>query len=267
MPENRAIDPCADECIPQIDQVQFGELYDMINSKVRFDLQDDYDCKKINGATYADTWSKMMGPAIGHIMGGLVSLRNKETAADRCVKEAQCAVYAQDILNKQATASLTVRQEEGFDDNARQKLYEAQMNAWALMFSSGLLEDMPDHITGGAAERIQQDIENAINGSVGDPLGMFTIDLSATAVSGGSTTITWGTVAGASIYTLYVKNNEGSLPGYPKSVTASGTDTATIVTPEANTSVMYNMKIVALDATGKFYRESAFSLTVYGPTT
>ena len=35
------------------------------------------------------------------------------------------------------------RQKEGFDDNKYQKLFESQINAWGLMFSSGILLDKP----------------------------------------------------------------------------------------------------------------------------
>lgn len=39
------------------------------------------------------------------------------------------------------------RQKEGFDDNKYQKLFESQINAWGLMFSSGLLTEKPSIIT------------------------------------------------------------------------------------------------------------------------
>ena len=170
-----ATDPCADTCLPQIDQVQLGEIYDLFNTKVRADLQDDYDCKKINGATYADTWAKIMGPAIGTILGSVVSIASKETAKDRCVKDAQCLELTAKANNIDAvTAEITVesgrktslndakvaltnaqeekadfetsnllpsqealyiRQAKGFDDNANQKLFESQMNGWAMVFA------------------------------------------------------------------------------------------------------------------------------------
>ena len=38
------------------------------------------------------------------------------------------------------------RQKEGFDDNKYQKLFESQINAWGLMFSSGLLTEKPSII-------------------------------------------------------------------------------------------------------------------------
>ena len=71
---------------------------------------------------------------------------NKLTA-DKALTDAQTLAYpaqhAKDIEVKQANIDLLNRQKEGFDDNKHQKLFEAQMNAWALMFSSGILETKP----------------------------------------------------------------------------------------------------------------------------
>ena len=290
MPELReTIDPCADECRPQIDQTQFAELYDMINLKVRTDLQDDFDCKKINGATFADTWAKIMSPAIGQIMNGIVTIQTKETAADRCVKAAQCSkmaqeelvlvqevlnkkeqvnVMLQDIDNKIASEALTVRQTEGFDDNARQKLYEAQMNAWALMFSSGLIEEKPTHITNGNAGALAEQIRGSLGGSSApdNPLGVFTQEVTATAESGGTTTVTWGSVSGASGYTLYASSSSGSLTGYPDStVGANGSVDMTLIMPSAGQSLKYTFEIVAFDVAGQFAKVSSFNMTVSTP--
>ncbi len=84
-----ATDPCDDSCLPQLDQVQLGEIYDLFNTRIRADLQDDYDCKKINGATYADTWAKLIGPLMGSCLGAMVDIKVKETPDDRALKQAQ----------------------------------------------------------------------------------------------------------------------------------------------------------------------------------
>ena len=59
-----------------------------------------------------------------------------------------------DIEVKQANIDLLNRQKEGFDDNKHQKLFEAQMNAWALMFSSGLLTTKPEIISNDSASSL-----------------------------------------------------------------------------------------------------------------
>ena len=59
-----------------------------------------------------------------------------------------------DRESKAAQTSLYIRQERGFDDNKYQKLFEAQMNAWSLMFSSGMLKDKPSIITDKAVDAL-----------------------------------------------------------------------------------------------------------------
>ena len=77
---------------------------------------------------------------------------------EKRLKSAQVDAYpdqaAKDLLVKQANIDLLNRQKEGFDDNKYQKLFEAQMNSWALMFSSGLLETKPSIISNDSASSL-----------------------------------------------------------------------------------------------------------------
>ena len=77
---------------------------------------------------------------------------------EKKLKAAQADAYplqsAKDILVKQANIDLLNRQKEGFDDNKYQKLFEAQMNSWALMFSSGLLTTQPSIISNDSASSL-----------------------------------------------------------------------------------------------------------------
>ena len=83
---------------------------------------------------------------------------NNLAKAEVALKQAQADAYpdqaAKDLLVKQANIDLLNRQKEGFDDNKHQKLFEAQMNAWALMFSSGLLETKPAIINDDSASSL-----------------------------------------------------------------------------------------------------------------
>ena len=83
---------------------------------------------------------------------------NNLAIAEAALKQAQADAYpdqaAKDLLVKQANIDLLDRQKEGFDDNKHQKLFEAQMNAWALMFSSGLLETKPAIINDDSASSL-----------------------------------------------------------------------------------------------------------------
>ena len=58
-------------------------------------------------------------------------------------KEQAILNQEQDVLTKQAQTDLYVRQTDGFDDDLRRKMLDTQMNTWAMMFSSGLLEEKP----------------------------------------------------------------------------------------------------------------------------
>ena len=64
----------------------------------------------------------------------------------------EASVKNLDLIDAQE--DLYRRQIEGFDDNKYQKLFEAQMNAWALMFSSGLLSDKPQIISNDSASAL-----------------------------------------------------------------------------------------------------------------
>ena len=61
---------------------------------------------------------------------------------------------AKQRLNIEAQTSLYARQEKGFDDNKYQKLFDSQINAWGLMFSSGMLTEKPAIITGDKVSQL-----------------------------------------------------------------------------------------------------------------
>ena len=54
------------------------------------------------------------------------------------------------------------RQKEGFDDNKYQKLFESQINAWGLMFSSGMLTEKPSIITGDKVSQLYTKLTSSL---------------------------------------------------------------------------------------------------------
>ena len=74
--------------------------------------------------------------------------------ANIAVTNKQAENLTKDMAVKDANIALLNRQKDGFDDNKYQKLFEAQMNAWALMFSSGLLSDKPQIISNDSASAL-----------------------------------------------------------------------------------------------------------------
>lgn len=113
-------------------------VFDVLVHVVNENLKIQYDAGRIKATDYAQAY-----------IGGLQT----------CVTEAMKYILQKDNLIKdeelkQANIDLLNRQKEGFDDNKYQKLFEAQMNAWALMFSSGLLTDKPTIISNDSASTL-----------------------------------------------------------------------------------------------------------------
>jgi len=72
-----------------------------------------------------------------------------------------------DVLYKDAMIRFTDRQTEGFDDHKKQKMLDIQMNAWAMMFSSGLMYEVPQIINTCTVDGLY----NMMAGEVGAPGG------------------------------------------------------------------------------------------------
>ena len=113
-------------------------VFDVLVRMVNENLKIQYDEGRIKATDYAQAY-----------IGGLQT----------CLTESMKYILQKDNLIKdedlkQANIDLLNRQKEGFDDNKHQKLFEAQMNAWALMFSSGLLTTQPSIISNDSASSL-----------------------------------------------------------------------------------------------------------------
>ena len=113
-------------------------VFDVLVHMVNENLKIQYDAGRIKATDYAQAY-----------IGGLQT----------CITESMKYILQKDNLIKdeelkQANIDLLNRQKEGFDDNKHQKLFEAQMNAWALMFSSGLLTTKPQIISNDSASAL-----------------------------------------------------------------------------------------------------------------
>ena len=113
-------------------------VFDVMVRMVNENLKIQYDEGRIKATDYAQAY-----------IGGLQT----------CLTESMKYILQKDNLIKdenlkQANIDLLNRQKEGFDDNKHQKLFEAQMNAWALMFSSGLLTTKPEIISNDSASSL-----------------------------------------------------------------------------------------------------------------
>ena len=144
-------------------------VFDVLVRMVNENLKIQYDEGRIKATDYAGAYIEGLQTCIVESMKYImqkdnvnkdtelkqanIGLTNQQTAnllKDEAVKNANIGVLTKqaenltkDIEVKQANIELLDRQKEGFDDNKHQKLFEAQMNAWALMFSSGILTTKP----------------------------------------------------------------------------------------------------------------------------
>ena len=117
---------------------QGTEIFDVLVRMVNDNLKIQYDEGRIKATDYAQAY-------IGGLQTCLTESMKYIMQKDNLIKDEEL---------KQANIDLLNRQKEGFDDNKHQKLFEAQMNAWALMFSSGLLTTQPSIISNDSASAL-----------------------------------------------------------------------------------------------------------------
>ena len=127
-----------DNSNPQDPKWEGTGVFDIIMKAANENIKIQNQASRITGAEYAEVYLGTMQTAISEAMRFLL---NKDQST-------------KDLEVKQANIDLLNRQREGFDDNKYQKLFEAQMNAWALMFSSGLLTDKPTIISNDSASAL-----------------------------------------------------------------------------------------------------------------
>ena len=127
-----------DNSNPQEPKWEGTGVFDIIMKAANENIKIQNQTSRITGAEYAEVYLGTMQTAISEAMRYILQKDNVN----------------KDEELKQANIDLLNRQREGFDDNKYQKLFEAQMNAWALMFSSGLLTTQPSIISNDSASAL-----------------------------------------------------------------------------------------------------------------
>ena len=127
-----------DSTNPQEPKWEGTGIFDVIIKAANENIKIQHKTSRITGAEYAEVYLGTMQTAISEAMKFVLQKNN-------LIKDEEL---------KQANIDLLNRQKEGFDDNKYQKLFEAQMNAWALMFSSGLLTTKPEIISNDSASSL-----------------------------------------------------------------------------------------------------------------
>lgn len=131
-------------------------VFDVLMKSVNDNINIQYETNRITGADYAKVYLAGIETCIKESINFLlqkatiekdVDLKQAQIAValeDKRLKAAQADSYpaqaAADLAVKTAQVELYNKQKAGFDDNRRQKLFEATVNSWALAYSSGILD-------------------------------------------------------------------------------------------------------------------------------
>jgi len=116
-----------------IDQVK--SVYDELTTKVKADLDEQFNLGRLKGSDYAEVYAKLMD---------------------------ECLQLAFEAPLKEAELSTQERQKQGFDDNMKLKLFESQINGWSMMFSSGMLSSSPSIITNDEVTNLYNNLKTEL---------------------------------------------------------------------------------------------------------
>jgi len=133
------------------DMAEVEQSYNDLTTLVRRDLLVEHQAGGIKNSEYADTYQRLMDTCLRLAMdaplkGSQIDKTDAEVAVlDKQLEKltADIALVEQEIQKSIAQEALYLRQTQGFDENIRQKMLDIQMNSWAMMFSSGLLDEKP----------------------------------------------------------------------------------------------------------------------------
>jgi hypothetical protein len=158
------------------DTAQFDIVFDKLTDKIKTELNEQYNAKRILGNEYATVYAQLMDRALQLAYSDQVTqaeillkaAQEQNIQAETSLKATQESELVSngiaDRALKESQKLLYDRQKKGFDDNVKQKLFDSQVNSWGLMFSSGMLEEKPDFITNNAVTTLYNDILSGING-------------------------------------------------------------------------------------------------------
>ena len=129
-------------------------VLDKESAKVEQDVENAKEAKKLAQAKRLREYGVATLDGNGNVTGlsdaGLVWQQQK--LVEKQVEQGTAAISkieddkltaAKQRLSIEKQTELYQRQKEGFDDNKYQKLFETQINAWGVMFSSGMLSTKP----------------------------------------------------------------------------------------------------------------------------
>ena len=151
---------------------QIKRVYDELTQKIKNDLNEQFINGRLKGSDYANVYASLMSTCV-------------QLAFESPLKEAQTGLIKEQQLTeqekrKQIEYELTEilpakkneieeniktlqRQRQGFDDNFKFKMFDSQMNAWGIMYSSGMLEDKPSIVSNDEVSSLYSDMEYVLH--------------------------------------------------------------------------------------------------------
>ena len=144
-----------------VDITQIGSVYDSLEAKIKATLDEQWNNGRLTGSDYAQVLSSTITQAMQLAVQSVqtqpeIDAKVAKVDSDKLIAETQSA---NDTAIKSAQKDLYNRQTQGFDDNLKQKLMEIQLNAWSLMFSSGMLTSSPAIITNDEASTLYNNLK------------------------------------------------------------------------------------------------------------
>jgi len=138
------------------DMNQVTQAYDTITSKLKTDLDQQFTSGRLKGSDYAATYAQLMATAMQ------LAFQTPKLEADTNLQKEQTITqqHQQDLTDAQKEVAL--KQAKSFDQSIKLKLFKNQMDSWAMMFSSGMLEDKPDIIKNDQVSSLYNELNNSV---------------------------------------------------------------------------------------------------------
>ena len=156
------------------DLTQIDEAYDNLTSKIKTDLDNQYQLGRLTGSDYANVYAQLIGQClqlafqtpiddkqVSKLDEDINLIKKQEDNLDK-----DLLVKDQQIDSGKAQEAVYKRQKQGFDDKLKMDLTKMQLDSWSMMFSSGLLSDKPSIISNDSVSAMYSNLEStALSGS------------------------------------------------------------------------------------------------------
>jgi len=170
------------------DLTQVNEAYDNLTSKIKTDLDNQYQLGRLTGSDYANVYAQLIGQClqlafqapiddkqISKLDADINMIQKQEDKINEDINltrkqednlDKDLLVKDQQIASSKAQEAVYERQKQGFDDKLKMDLTKMQLDTWGMMFSSGLLSDKPSIISNDSVSSMYSNLEaTALSGS------------------------------------------------------------------------------------------------------